>query len=123
MILQLFDLVIEPPNFRLFKFDPAPFCRVGFRERLDDFDNFDAGGHALFAELQEAFMRRGARFGGVLENAVFAAASARGNTAAARMMFPVAAALQALADAGTAAGLWRSRAVQPAQYFRHHISN
>jgi len=59
---QLGDLVIEPADLGLFKFDLAPRLGIFLCERLDDFLNLAAGGNAFFLQLQKRFLRRLTRF-------------------------------------------------------------
>ena len=70
---ELLDFVIEPADFRLFKFKPAPSLGVFLGERLDDFLNLAAGGDAFFLQLQIRLLRRGAGFVGIGKNAEFSA--------------------------------------------------
>ena len=66
--LQLFDLVIQSTDLRLFKLDATPFARVRVGHGFDDVDDLAASFDALLLELVESVVRGGACLACILKH-------------------------------------------------------
>src|SRR5882724_3557899 len=106
--------MIEPADFGLLQFSPAPFDRVGFGHGLNNLDNLCAGLHAFFTKLEEPGVRGCASVVRVLENTVLAAGDASGTNVA----------ISAAAGffCRCRSGFRRWRLAQATQHFSHDIS-
>jgi hypothetical protein len=86
--LQLFDLVIEPADFRFIQLNLSPLGGLGVGHAFDDLNYFDTGCDSFLLKLKVGLVRRFTSLGGILEDAVFAAIAG----AAVRAAFAIAAA-------------------------------
>jgi hypothetical protein len=65
--------VIQPADFRLFKFKATPFDGIRIRHRFHDFNDFCSTCDAFLLELDKAILRRRAGFVCLLKNTVASA--------------------------------------------------
>src|SRR5882724_2754768 len=107
--------MIEPADFGLLQFSPAPFDRVGFGHGLNNLDHLCAGLHAFFTKLEEPGVRGCASVVRVLENTVLAG----GDASCTNVAIPAAAGF----FCGSRSGFRRWRLAQAAEHLSDHISN